>query len=126
LPADIDLIEALIAETEARLLIIEPLAAFLAGPDANKDQDIRRVLYRLSNLAERQGCAVVTMRHLNKTSGGKAIYRGSMPKKGTQLMSHISEGWYMKVAASPFLIRIGVPTRGSPHGAPAAASRPGT
>jgi hypothetical protein len=29
----------------AKLLIIEPLAAFLAGPDANKDQEIRRVLY---------------------------------------------------------------------------------
>jgi integrase len=104
-PADIVLIEALIAETEARLLIIEPLAAFLAGPDANKDQDIRRVLYRLSKLAERQGCAVVTMRYPNKTFGGKAIYRGSMPKKGTRLMSHISEGLYMKVAASPFLFR---------------------
>jgi hypothetical protein len=36
------------------------------------------VLYRLSKLAERQACAAVTMRHLNKSAGGKAIYRGNM------------------------------------------------
>ncbi len=78
IPADLDLIEATIAEHDARLLIIEPLAAYLAGPDANHDQEIRRVLYKLSKIAERQQCAVVTMRHLNKSGGGKAIYRGNM------------------------------------------------
>ena len=78
LPADIDLIEAIVAENDARLLIIEPLAAFLAGADANKDQDIRRVLYRLSKVAERRDCTTVAMRHLNKSPGGKAIYRGNM------------------------------------------------
>jgi hypothetical protein len=78
LPADIELIESIVAETDARLLIIEPLAAFLAGADANKDQDIRRVLYRLSKVAERRDCTTVTMRHLNKSSGGKALYRGNM------------------------------------------------
>ncbi len=77
-PATTDLIERIVAENDARLLIIEPLAAFLAGADANKDQEIRRVLYRLSKVAERRDCTTVTMRHLNKTSGGKAIYRGNM------------------------------------------------
>src|SRR5579859_6386865 len=75
LPVDIELIDGIVAENEANLQIIEPLAAFLAGDDANKDQDIRRVLYRLSKVAQRRDCTTVTMRHLNKTSGGKAIYQ---------------------------------------------------
>jgi hypothetical protein len=75
---DRSVLEALIAEHKAKLVIIEPLAAFLCGPDANKDQEIRRVLYKLSKLAEKYNCAIIVMRHLNKSGGGKALYRGNM------------------------------------------------
>jgi len=78
IPRDLALVERQLAEVDARLLIIDPLAAFLCGRDANKDQAIRRVLYQLSGIAERRRCAVVCMRHLNKSSGGKALYRGNM------------------------------------------------
>jgi len=78
IPRDLALVEQQLAEVDARLLIIDPLAAFLCGRDANKDQAIRRVLYQLSGIAERRRCAVVCMRHLNKSSGGKALYRGNM------------------------------------------------
>jgi RecA-family ATPase len=39
IPADLELIESVVREHKAKLLIIEPLAAFLAGPNANKDQE---------------------------------------------------------------------------------------
>jgi hypothetical protein len=71
------LITDAIKHHNARLLIIDPLMAYLCGPDANKDQEIRRVLYRLSRAAEENNCAIIAMRHLNKTSGTKAIYRGN-------------------------------------------------
>jgi AAA domain/Bifunctional DNA primase/polymerase, N-terminal len=78
IPRDLPLLEQHLAAVDARLLIIDPLAAFLCGRDANKDQAIRRVLYQLSRIAERRRCAVICMRHLNKTSAGKALYRGNM------------------------------------------------
>src|SRR5260221_9042959 len=78
IPLDLDLIESVIKEHKAKLLIIEPLAAFLAGPDANKDQEIRRVLYKLGKIAERNNCTIIVLRHLNKSGGGKASYRGNM------------------------------------------------
>jgi AAA domain len=52
IPADLELIESVIKEHRAKLVIIEPQAAFLAGPDANKDQEIRRVLYKRNKIAE--------------------------------------------------------------------------
>ena len=76
IPLDLPVIEALVAAHGARLLVIDPLMAFLIGVDAGRDQDVRRALHRLARLAERQRCAVVCLRHLNKTDGDKALYRG--------------------------------------------------
>ena len=70
------MIESAAAACGARLLVIDPLMAYLTGVDASRDQDVRRALFRLARLAERLGCAVVCLRHLNKTHGDKAIYRG--------------------------------------------------
>jgi hypothetical protein len=78
IPRDLPLLEHELAEVDARLLVIDPLAAFLCGRDANKDQAIRRVLYQLSRIAERRRCAVICMRHLNKSGGRRALYRGNM------------------------------------------------
>jgi hypothetical protein len=76
LPLDIPLIEAVILRLKAKLLIIDPLMAYLGAVDAIKDQDIRRALHRLKKLAEKQQCTIVYLRHLNKGTGTKAIYRG--------------------------------------------------
>ncbi len=78
LPKNLDLLELHIKAYDARLLIIDPMAAFVVGADANKDQEIRRVLYQLSKIGEKYRCTIVVMRHLNKRSGGSAIYRGNM------------------------------------------------
>ena len=77
IPDDAPLIGRLIAQQDARLLIIDPLLAFLAGADANCDQHIRRVLQQISSLAQQHGCAVICVRHLNKGASPKAVYRGS-------------------------------------------------
>jgi len=77
LPGDIAVLEEAITRHSARLVIIDPLMAYLDGKvDSYRDQDVRRVLSRLSDVAERTGAAIVVIRHLNKTGAGPAIYRG--------------------------------------------------
>ena len=56
---------------------IVPVMAFLSGNvNSNRDQDERRALTPLKQMAERTGAAVVLVRHLNKTPGGNPLYRG--------------------------------------------------
>ena len=75
--ADIIALDAAIIETGARLLIVDVLMAYLpSGVDSHKDQDIRQVLNRLSELADRTGCTVLLLRHLNKAAGRDPLYRG--------------------------------------------------
>jgi len=61
----------------AALLVVDPLMAFMAADvNTNRDQDVRRVLYRLAMLAETTGVAVLALRHLNKAVSLSALYRG--------------------------------------------------
>ena len=77
LPADLHLLELAIQRVDARLVVIDPLVAFLdADVDGHKDQSVRRALHRLSKLAEDTRAAVVVVRHLNKATGGNPLYRG--------------------------------------------------
>lgn len=74
---DIPIIEEGIEAVGAKLVIIDPLMAFLSGrSDAHKDQDVRRALAPLARMAERTGAAVLLVRHLNKAQGGNLLYRG--------------------------------------------------
>lgn len=77
IPEDIPTIEEGIRVISAKLVIIDPLMAFLSGrSDAHKDQDVRRALAPLARMAERTGAAVLLVRHLNKAQGGNPLYRG--------------------------------------------------
>jgi RecA-family ATPase len=77
IPDDIPIIERGIRQVGASLVVIDPLMAFLGGSvNSHKDQDIRRALAPLAKMAERTGAAVVIVRHLNKATGGSALYRG--------------------------------------------------
>jgi hypothetical protein len=77
LPLDLDLIESRVVEHGIRLVVVDPLMAYLAGEiDAHKDSDVRRAMHQLKLLAERTGAAVLVVRHLNKLIGGPALYRG--------------------------------------------------
>jgi hypothetical protein len=77
LPDHIDLVAEAAREKSAKLLLIDPLMAYLS-PDINahRDQDVRRALKRFSALAAELGAAVVVVRHLNKQAGVNALYRG--------------------------------------------------
>ncbi len=77
IPDDLSIIEQVIERVQARLVVIDPLMAFLAeNVNSHRDQDVRRALAPLARLAERTSAAIVVVRHLNKATGGSAIYRG--------------------------------------------------
>ena len=57
------------------LLVIDPLTAYLGGVDSHRDSEVRGVLAPLAEIAASTGCAVLAVRHLNKGSGGRAMYR---------------------------------------------------
>lgn len=70
-------IEAAIRETKAKLFILDPLQAYLgAGVDMYRANEVRPQFHTLKVIAERTGCAIVLIEHLNKMKGMKAISRG--------------------------------------------------
>ena len=64
-------------ETGAKLLVLDPLQAYLgAEVDMHRANEVRPILKRLGAVAEQMGCAVVLIRHLNKMQGQKSGHRG--------------------------------------------------
>src|SRR5262249_38280653 len=77
LPVDAVYVKLAVRRLEAKLVIIDPLTAFLGGEtNTHKDQDCRRALYPLAMLAQETGAAVLVVRHLNKAAGTNPLYRG--------------------------------------------------
>lgn len=77
LTMDDDRLEKAINATGARLLILDPIQAYLGGGvDMNRANEARDMTKKLSQLAEYTGCAVLLIGHMNKASGVKAAYRG--------------------------------------------------
>ena len=75
--AGLQTIENAIRACDARLVVLDPLNAFLSERvDTYKDHHIRRALAPLAALAARTGVAVLVIRHLNKSGGQNAKYRG--------------------------------------------------
>lgn len=79
IPEDIDRLRRAIELTNARLVIIDPITAFLSTRQvkAGDDSSTRQALMPLVNLARENHCAIVLIRHLNKSSGMDAKHRGS-------------------------------------------------
>lgn len=74
---DDERLEQAIKDTQAKLLVIDPLQAYLGvDNDMQKSNSTRSVFGRLAKVAERTGCAVVLIGHMNKSSRTKGIYRG--------------------------------------------------
>ena len=70
-------LEEAVTNVGARLVLIDPLMAYLgATTNSHKDQDVRGLLAPLSKLAERTGAAIVMVRHLNKVAIGQPLHRG--------------------------------------------------
>ncbi len=70
-------IEQAIREKNAKLLILDPIQAYLgANMDMNRANEARDMTKHLGQIAEKTGCAIVLIGHMNKNSGGKVAYRG--------------------------------------------------
>jgi hypothetical protein len=69
-------IERAIVRSHARLLVLDPIQAFIGDADMNRANDIRVIMTKLADIADKTGCAIVLVGHMNKNSGGKGLYRG--------------------------------------------------
>jgi len=76
LHSDVALLENAIAERDnCRLVVIDPITAYLGRSDSHRNSEMRALLAPLSELAARTGVAVLAVNHLNKMGQGPAIYR---------------------------------------------------
>ena len=77
LSMDDERLEIALKMTGAKLLILDPLQAYLGERvDMNRANEAREMTKKLGALAERTGCAIILVGHMNKGSGSKAAYRG--------------------------------------------------
>nr|WP_330417587.1 AAA family ATPase [Roseburia sp. AF25-13LB] len=72
-----DRLEQAIVETGARMVILDPIQAYIgAKVDMYRANEIRPVLKHLGMIAEKYNCAIVLIGHMNKAAGSKSTYRG--------------------------------------------------
>lgn len=70
-------IEQAILKEKAKLMILDLIQAYLgAKMDMNRANEARDMTKHLGQVAERTGCAIVLIGHMNKNAGGKVAYRG--------------------------------------------------
>ena len=70
-------IEKAIVENNARLVIIDPIQAYLGTDvDMNRANEVRPIFMRLGQVAQRTGCAILLIGHLNKAAGMQSLQRG--------------------------------------------------
>ena len=73
--SDERLLEA-IRQTEAKLIILDPLSAYIGETTSiNSANEVRRQFRPLIDIAKEQGCAIVIVHHMNKAIGQKALNR---------------------------------------------------
>ncbi len=72
---DVGRLEDAVRSIGARLVIIDPLNAFMGRTDSHIDAEVRRALTPLAKMAERTGAAVVVVMHLNQATLQPVLYR---------------------------------------------------
>jgi hypothetical protein len=75
-PDDVGAIESAIRSTGASMLIVDPISAYIGEADLHRDNEVRGALTPLVGVAESTGAAIILIRHLRKSGGTDAIYRG--------------------------------------------------
>jgi hypothetical protein len=71
LKTDVDLLEEMARKIgTVRLIIVDPISAYMGGSDGNGNVETREVLEPLADMANRLRIAVVAVTHLNKGGGG--------------------------------------------------------
>ena len=87
-------LEEAIVRTGARLLILDPIQAYLGGGmDMNRANEARDMTKKLGALAEKTKCAIILIGHMNKASGNKAAYRGMGSIDFFAVARSVSTGW---------------------------------
>ena len=70
-------IEAAIVQTGAKLMILDPVQGYVGEKvDMNRANEIRSVMKNVAAVAERTGCTIVLVGHLNKMQSANSAYRG--------------------------------------------------
>lgn len=86
-PQDAEELGRRIAETDAALVVIDPLIEFVDGrTDSHKSQDVRQALAALNELARKHGCAILAIIHLNKSASTDVLLRHEASAAFTQVM----------------------------------------
>jgi KaiC/GvpD/RAD55 family RecA-like ATPase len=76
LASDIDRLEQALGEIgDCRLVIVDPISAYLRGVDTYNNFTVRQHLLKLSDLAERHGVAILIVSHQRKATAPTAMYR---------------------------------------------------
>jgi hypothetical protein len=76
-PEDAGMLASAVLETDAKLVVVDPLSAYLSARiDSWRDTDIRRVLSPFALMANDLGVAMVLIRHWNKSPATGLLYRG--------------------------------------------------
>ncbi len=101
-PDDLGRLRQHIEQSEAVLVVIDPVMAFMSERvQTHNDASMRRALTPLAQVAQETGAAIVLLRHLNKDgSGGRAMYRG---------------GGSIAIAAAARSVLLVAPKPGDPH-----------
>lgn len=68
-------LETAIYKHNARLVILDPIQAYLGRIDINKANDVRDKTKTLAYLGEKTGCTFILLGHLNKSISSKVAYR---------------------------------------------------
>ncbi|MHC4663545.1 MAG: AAA family ATPase [Planctomycetota bacterium] len=74
--ADMDRLRALLERIRPKLVILDPITAYIGHIDMYKSNQVRPLLAKLSVLAEEFQTAVLCIRHLRKSNADKVLYRG--------------------------------------------------
>jgi len=65
----------IIQRGDVRLVVLDPITAYLGKIDSHKTSDVRGILAPLCDLAFKTGVAIIGISHHNKNASLKAIYR---------------------------------------------------
>lgn len=97
LPSRLDRLEDAIHATAAKMVVIDPIVAFLdPGIQVGNEAHIRHALLPLAELAGRHHCVPLLVRHLTKSTSHRSTYRGG---GSIGLLGMCRSGWL--VAAHP-------------------------
>lgn len=70
-------LEEAVRQTGAKLIVLDPIQAYLGDKvDMHRANEVRPILKWVASMAERTGCAVILIGHMNKAQGLKSGYRG--------------------------------------------------